>query len=117
MSKSKKIKSIAQHPQKLKIFMDALTGAYRFWVDELDCSKSTSRIKTDLSFSEVMGMSLNSAAHWTIIFRPKIFDDDIAHWEFGVNTMGEKSYFIWIQIREELAEVIFKKFNLEVYEH
>ena len=100
------------------VYKEALQNSYVFWCDKLDCSKSYSRERTDKSFSKVLSIAfLDKAAHWTILFRDKVFNDDMPHWEFGVRNMSGIEYFIWIKVRPDIAIKIFDKFNLTVMDY
>jgi hypothetical protein len=100
---------------RAKLYKEALLNSYQFWVDELNCSKSFSRQRDDKSFNEVFTTcSKARSSHWTIMFRDNIIESDKSHYEFGVSTIGGITNFIWILVRVDLAEKIFKKYKLKI---
>lgn len=103
-----------------KLFHDALLNCYDFNTDVLDCSKSWSRQRSEKSFEEALNDCLchYKKSHWTVIFRAKQFAFEFEHWEFGVSSMGgDTSDFIWISVRVELAEELFRKYKLSITEY
>ncbi len=117
--KHKKVE-ISQEVSKFEIFMKALPLSFSMWVDKLDCAKSSSRERVDVSFEEVLNKCIaDSRSHWTILYRDKVFDDDIVHWEFGMSGGGEVSYFIWMKLGLKDAQIIFDKYDfaLEIIEY
>lgn len=96
----------------LRVIMhDALLSSYRFWNDQL-ASGSPLRVSTDKSFNEVLEHCFTNMAHWTCILRPESHMEK-EHWEFGASSFGDPAYYIWILVRPEKAEEVFKKHHLK----
>lgn len=98
---------------KMALFHEALLCSYSHAIQELDCKVSFQRRPSQIPFREVFEAVLNDKrAFWTIIFRKALLKHQVEHWEFSVNTNGDISHYIYICVRPDIAEEIFKKFNL-----
>lgn len=66
-----------------------------WWVDELDCKKSFSRVSVEMPFKEIM-KCLDMRCHFVAIHRNE--HDD--HFEFGFSTMypDKPDLFLWINV-------------------
>lgn len=93
---------------------DCRAVATRFWVDELDCSKSWTRIRTDRTYDEILTKCLNGKAHWTIFHHMyPLINDEAPYFQISVSTLcRDVDYFIWIEVSEADFEPIRNKYNI-----
>lgn len=104
---------------KIEILEYSKSKSYDWWVDELDCSKSWSRVKVEMSFDDIMDL-FDSKCHFSIIhrrgYKPKSEDlDDVWRWygEVGFCTMVEGvNHYLWLKISEDDLGKLVKDFNL-----
>ena len=94
------------------IMHDALLSSYKFWNDKLD---GPLRKESDMSFNEAMELCLTSMSKWTCLHRPAFSSAVREHWEFGAVSFGSPSHYIWVLVRPDKAEEIFKKHNLKPF--
>lgn len=67
-----------------------------FWVDHLDCSKSWSRVKVDMTYEEVL-TKLEASSHFTVILRNN--PNGEVYGEVGF--VSNDSYYLWIILPED----------------
>ena len=93
------------------IFNDALLSSYNHTCQIFSKEKGFNRDKTDKSFNEIVeAVLLDKYKYVTIIYRKIINENyDLEHWEFGMCT---NELYLNICVRPNLAERIFKKYNL-----
>ena len=97
------------------IYSEAIFASYRH-----DCDKYTERHdreNSDIGFGEAVDGILNDKEfrHITILYRDIVNEHfDMKHWEFG---MTSKTMCLNIKVRPDLAEAIFKKYELTVIEY
>lgn len=95
---------------KRQILERAKEMSFKWWTDELDCTKSFRRQPVDLSWQEIVE-KLDQSAHFTIIHRVGV--ERLL--EVGFSTLkGSPSYFLWIQIDEDLLDAFVEEFDLRV---
>ena len=84
-----------------------LAKAYslEWWVDELDCSKSFTRQKIDMSFEEVL-KKFKLSSHFIVVIRNGEYG------EIAFSTLKEPDYFLWINVSLEIFNEIIKQFKL-----
>lgn len=99
------------------IFIEAYENSYSCQIDELFSQKypnSVYRNRSDLSFNQAFDIIKNNSPHKTIILR-NVMDDDV-YWEFGISSLSTDSeygiVYIFINVKIDNAEKIFKKYNL-----
>ena len=113
------------------IFREAKEIARKWWIDELDCSKSFSRQPSQKTFEEMMEICKddNIKKHLTYIYRDQYFlpqneyfDDDGKdinrnYWDIGFITICLKpDHFLWIELEEEDGEKLIDKYQLLPYD-
>jgi hypothetical protein len=95
-----------------ELYTEALVNSYSSWCDVLDCSKSFARRCTTRSFKEILEEALSlPKAFWTIIHRAPVGGQE-EHYEFGVSTMATPDYFIFMDVRPDVAERILARYGL-----
>ncbi len=100
---------------KEKVLRDALNFSFRFWIDKL---QSIRREDCDKSFEEILKQALkDKGTHWTIYYRRPPGTIQEPYYEFGCCTMDGIKYFIWIQVRPDLAEKLIKKYKLAIFDY
>lgn len=99
---------------------DCISRSYRIHCDELDCSKSLSRVKIDKTANEILDISdiKNSFNHWVFIIRDDMFYlEERDYIEAGIRTGNGPDYFIWIYIKLENLNYFVKKYDLKKCEN
>jgi len=98
------------------IFKDALLNSYSHSCQIFSKDKGFNRQHIDKPIIEYLEFIKDKKNRLiTIIFRPKVFDNDIEHWEFGIDTIGlPEDYYSVIRVKKEVAERLFVKYGLTV---
>lgn len=112
--------------QATKILARAIAVSKDVKADQLDCSKSFSRIPTRLSVKSVLKAGLESSnTLFHFIYRDQSFlpqeflDADGGklnrdYWDVGLSTSGHSpELFLWIRLEVEDGLVIVEEFNLQ----
>lgn len=101
-----------------ELIKDAEAVCFHKWLDELNCSESIARRKTDKTLDEIISLCETTPSHFTIIERADSigrFHDHERYYEIGASTLStEISYFIWILVSVEEGERLIKKYNLSM---
>ena len=111
------IENIPSNPKE--IYDYALSKSYHNWVDEKGTKKNPSllrRQKSNLDYEEAFYIIQNNKPHWVISFRNNFYFGEKNYWEFSGCNIASNNYgevFIWINVDCDIAEEIFKKFNLK----
>lgn len=96
----------------LKSKKDLLNQAYAksssFWVDHLDCSKSWSRVKVDMSYEEVL-VKFEDSSHFTVILRNNPMGE--VYGELGF--VSKDSYYLWIIVPEDKFMQLVSEWKLK----
>lgn len=104
-------KSIAR-----ELILEAKSICFHFWLDQLDCSVSFRREKTEKTLDEIIDLCETNPAHFTIIERRDSlgrFHGHESYYEIGASTLGGGvNYFIWILVSIENGEKLIKKYKL-----
>ena len=100
--------------KKIAIINDAKKVSIDWWVDILDCSKSSMRQRIEMSYEDIM-KKFNNSCHFVIIHRMHNFfgingDKEIG--EICFSTLKIIDYFLWINISIENLQKIIKKNKL-----
>lgn len=110
-----------------ELLKEAYVMCDKWSVDELNCSKSWSRQKINMSFEEVMKKA-NDDTFYIFIHRFNLMmygnsaydgeDKDIMgrrrqYLEIGFRTMTSIDYFLWIHVPVKKKEYFLDKYNLE----
>lgn len=111
------------------ILREALLLCRRHFVDELDCKKSFIRVKSELTFDEVLEIAfkcdkvLFNFIHRDMSFLPQEYLDDDGknpnrnYWDVGLSTISSneygKDFFIFIELEEDVGFELIKKYNLK----
>jgi hypothetical protein len=100
-------------PQNKKQFLEnCMAVADKVWADELDCSKSFARQRTDKTVEEVLEIGLNTKSHYTFIFREGYGQPD--YFETGLSTIGNTpDYFLWINLEVGQGLKMIEKWGLK----
>lgn len=114
------ITNIPENPKV--IFDEALSKSYHFWVDEkgtIDNPSIWHRKISNLSYAEAFEIIEKNKPHWVISFRNDSYfnKNNKDYWEFGGCNIASNDYgevFIWICVYVDIAEEIFKKFDLKI---
>ena len=102
--------------EKLKLINECKELSYKFNLDELDCSKSFARVRTNKSYEEILEM---------------INDRKFVHWYFGAKTdfiehknyidvglcvtdFDGVDYFIFLYLETKHLDDLIKKYNLKL---
>jgi hypothetical protein len=118
--------SISNIPNNPKEILDyALTKCFDSWVDEKGTKDNPGifqRKLSKLTHDEAFDIIQNNKPHWVFIFRnlSSISKSKKDYWDIGGCNIGSNNYgevFIWIHVTVEDAELLFKKFNLNIKEH
>lgn len=100
------------HELSLKEKKELLNQAYEksssFWVDHLDCSKSWSRVKVDMTYEEVV-KKLEHSSHFTVILRKNPMGE--VYGEVGF--VSNDSYYLWIILPEDKFMELVSDWNLK----
>ena len=100
-----------------KIILEALSVAKHVCVDELDCSKSCARQKTDKSVDDIVKLMDDKSIdkHFNFIYRDQSFMPDMPdYWDVGFSTMCHRpEYFLWIVLDRETGLTLAKKHKLK----
>jgi hypothetical protein len=97
---------------KKKIILECKDICTSFNVDELDCNKSWCRVKSQLSFEDII-LKLDTSCHFVIILR----DDHIngQYGEIGFSTLTSGiSYYLFIFITKQDLLNLVDKYNLRL---
>lgn len=111
-----RILNIPNNPRE--IFDEALSKSFHSWVDEKGTEDNPGiwqRKPSNLSYEDAFNLILNNKPHWVISFRNNSYFNQKDYWEFAGCNIASNIYgevFIWINVDIEIAEEIFKKFNL-----
>ena len=111
----------------LSVFKDALKIARKVFIDELDCSKSFCRKRSNKTLEEMLEMAKDRSLrhHFVFIHRdqsflPQDFIEDGKnpnrnYWDIGFSTrVGNPDYFLFIEVEEKDGFDIVEKHNLKV---
>ena len=93
--------------QRVNLMKYAKTNSIDWWVDELDCSKSFIKQRTEMTFEDVL-KKFKIGSHFVVINRHGEYG------EIGFCTFKEPDYFLFINVNLEVLIEISKKFNLNV---
>lgn len=100
-------------PKNLKKILDeVLSVSFNNWVDELRVTSNPSipvRQLSKLDFNQAFKIIQSNDPHW-------VFYDKGDYWELeGCNMIiaDVGVIFIWVQVKPEIAEEIFKKYRLK----
>jgi hypothetical protein len=106
---------LPENPEEL--IRECLNVATKSWVDQLDCSVSWARQRTNLTVEEVLKIALeDKRTFWSFIYREGGFIDETAHWEIGCRTIsGEIDYFLWVELDFQVGNNIINKYHLCKY--
>lgn len=109
-------------PNPKEIWDEAISLGSEVWVDEKGTKDHPGvwiRQPSKLTFEEAFEIIQKAKPHWNCYFRNVSYtttmEDD--YWDFGGCNIASNDYgevFIWIKVKPEIAEKIFKKFDLEV---
>jgi len=80
--------------ERIKILDAAKAAAKYCWVDKLDCSISTSRQRTDMTYEEVM-RKFDDECHFVVIHR-RGYKGQEQTGEIGFCTMMGISHYLWL---------------------
>jgi len=111
----KKSYILPKNPEQL--IRECLELSSKSWVDQLDCSVSCARQKTNLTIEEVLKIALeDKRTMWSFIYRKGWLRDEIDHWEVSCRTTsGKIDYFLWICIDLAVGNAIIEKYKLKPY--
>jgi len=104
-----------------EIFDFARTLAFHTRVDEKGTQKNPGiwmKQLSDLSYEEAFEIIQENHPSWSIHFRniSELVKGEEDYWDFGGCNLSSNSYgevFLWIYLRVEDAEEVFRRFNLE----
>ncbi len=96
--------------QKIELMRNAKEQSYEWWVDILDCSKSYSRQRIEMSFEDIL-KKFDNNSHFVIIHRRGYRNWDF-HVEIGFRSMTGIDYFLWIHLKEDKLSYFIEKYNL-----
>lgn len=96
--------------KKVQLLREAKELCYEWWADILDCDKSWSREKIEISFEEAM-KKCDKETHFVFIHRRGYKNWD---WrlEIGYRSMTTPDYFLWIEVKEDKIDELVKKYKL-----
>ncbi len=95
---------------KIDLIETAYKIAYKWWVDELDCSKSFARQEIEMDFETIM-KKFNDSAHFVFIHR-RVFEDYL---EIGFCTMETPiDYYLFLYLNKKHIPMFVKKYNLNI---
>lgn len=80
---------------KRNILIKAKSFAYNWWVDILDCSKSITRKKIEMSFDEILNKFVINS-HFVIKICSIDYNTEQPYLEIGFCTMSDPSYYLWL---------------------
>ncbi len=105
-------------PRKIaeKVLREAICSSTSVEVDELNCSKSFSRVDTDKTVAEVLSIGLgHRGTLYNFIFRDMSFMGEEDYFDVGLCTcgFGETEYFLWIRLGVQEGERIIREFDLK----
>ncbi len=107
------------------VFRDAMKLARAIYIDELDCSKSFSRISSNKTYDEIMEIAEKYHSLYHFIYRdmsflPQEFEDanglnlNRDYWDVGFTTISSKpDYFLFIELEIEDGFDLIKKYKLK----
>lgn len=98
--------------KKIELMEEAKGLCNEWWVDELDCNKSWSRRKIEMSWEDAIERFRNvkGFCFFTIIKR-QAFDN---HFEVGYRIQdNHRDLFLWIIVPEKFSESLIDKYGLE----
>lgn len=90
---------------------EAKEQSYEWRVDVLDCDKSYSRQRIEMSFEDILKI-LDSSSHFFIIHRRGYSNWDF-HIKIGFRSMTAIDYFLWIHLKEDKLPDLIEKYNLK----
>jgi len=99
-----------------KVLEEAISLSKEVWVEQLDCSHSFLRQKTEKTVQEVLDIGLNDkTTHYIFIYRPKFTEQSPDYFEIGLSTMLCRGidYFLFIKLDFETGWGLAKKHKLE----
>ena len=100
----------------LELMKDAMKLSSIIKVDELDCSKSFARTRSDKSAEEVLSIAYGEKdnAHSVFIYRDGRFEmDNLPYYDVGVSTKkGCPDYYIFLKLSEDDGKKLIDKFDL-----
>lgn len=116
------IKNVPKNPNKL--FKEAISKSFNWWIDEKGTKDNPGvwkREPSKLTYEQAFEIIQNNKPHWVISFRnvSSIYNEE-DYWDFGGCNIGINDYgevFIWIQVKVDVAEELFKKYKLEKNEY
>ena len=97
---------------------DAEALSYHCRVDILDCNKSLSRKRTDLTFKDALKMCRRKTLY--VFIHRRGYEawkgDDFNPWrlEVGFRSMTTPDYFLWINCTEDKIPALVEKYNLNL---
>lgn len=95
------------------ILKDAAALSNNVQVDQLDCSKSWARIKTDKTLDEILDIGLKDhRTLYNFIYRYPVGIEE-EYFDVGLSTMASPSYFIWIKLDIKNGIKLINKYKLE----
>ena len=121
VQKEKRHNMIYQIPKDIvaDFAKDCLALQHYVKVDELDCSKSFARQKSELSLDEAFNVINNASfRHYSFILRTG-FHSQFGGWGaqyFEFCSSGEKDsveYFVWIEVEKEDGLQLVEKYKLK----
>lgn len=86
--------------QKRKLCELAYQHSFKWWVDQLDCSKSMARESVDMSFEEILSR-LKPSSHFIVIKRNNSWEN---HYEVGFREGVLIDHFLFIQVEVDVFE-------------
>jgi len=103
------------HIKDIRAFLeDCVSKSYKTRCDELDCSKSFSRVNTEKTLNEILGMISESRfVHCVFIIRNPIFKYEKQDIEAGLRLTNGIDYFIWINIEINHLDYFTNKYELK----
>lgn len=106
---------------KKNLLGDTKALCYHWHVDILDCSKSWSRERINMSFDDALS-KLKANSHFVVIHRRGFIEHkgkerdlfNMSEWclEIGFTTMETPSYYLWINCEPEHIEYIKTRYKL-----
>jgi len=104
-----------------KLLPDAIKLARMVRVDELDCSVSFKRQKSNKTVDEMLTLCLDKSIKvlWHFIYRdqsflPQEYLENRDYWDVGFSTLTTgPSYFLWIELEVKDGYDLVKKYKLK----
>jgi len=114
------IQIILPESQTEMVLRDCLMASYDTKVDQLDCSKSVARQKTDKTVEEILQMGLNydhtlySFIYKDMSFLPQEYPKNHDYWDVGLSTLtSDVSYYLWIRLFVQDGWAIASEYDLK----